>query len=208
MLRFVSFLVVFFWFILSERCNQRYVILELPFQRALYVCRVRGRRSCLIGLSQALWAHLHYIRGRHGQSTAEPFVGFDLDMWFKQRYRIFLFSRKSSPLTHSLNSENFVFFLFPFFRKKKTVLGKVCKPLTRQKNWMSPKKGQKRSKKGKKCSFSHFGRVFFSFKKVCFFLLLLFFFFLEKFTLHSLTHFQRAEKKKSTEKKTHFSLTH
>ena len=77
-------------------------------------------------------------------------------------------------------------------------VGKVCKPRTRQKS-RSP---QKMSKKVKQqvllCNFSNFVSVFFPRKKnpenvFCF---------LEKFTLHSVTHFQRAEKK------TPFSFTH
>ena len=72
---------------------------------------------------------------------------------------------------------------------------------------MYAKKGPKRSKKGKLFGFSNFGGVFYFFPKN--FENGLFFFFLEKFTLHSLTHFQRAEKKKQRwKKKTPFSLTH
>ena len=66
---------------------------------------------------------------------------------------------------------------------------------------MYAKKGPKRSKKGKLFGFSNFGGVFYFFPKN--FENGLFFFFLEKFTLHSLTHFQRAEKKNSTGKKKH-----
>ena len=71
---------------------------------------------------------------------------------------------------------------------------------------MYAKKGPKRSKKGKLFGFSNFGGVFYFFPKN--FENGLFFFFLEKFTLHSLTHFQRAEKKNSTGKKNNTIFTH
>ena len=56
----------------------------------------------------------------------------------------------------------------------------------------------------------NFGLRFkFDFLQDCFFLYLVFFFFLEKFTPHSLTRFQKPEKKNMAgSKKTAFSLTH
>ena len=62
---------------------------------------------------------------------------------------------------------------------------------------------KKRSKIGKKTVFQILQVFFFSQKNLKTFR----FFFPEKFTLHSLTHFQKAEKKR-LQKKTPFSLTH
>ena len=126
-----------------------------------------------------------------------------------QRYRIFFSPEKFAP--HSLTRflESCFFFIFTC-RKKKTLVfffcGKVCKPLTRQKNWDL----QKKVKKGKKLvlfAVFQFLEVFF-FSRIVFFLLLFFFFPGKVYT--SLTHSisKPGKKKTGQKKKTPFSLTH
>ena len=97
------------------------------------------------------------------------------------------------------------------FRKKKKSCffffpGKVCKPLTRPKNWMSPKKGQNWSKKAKK-TVLHIFEVFFFFSQKIFFLLLFFFFPGKVYT--SLTHsISKPGKKKNRPEKKNTIFTH
>ena len=98
------------------------------------------------------------------------------------------------------NSGNILFCFFSFFRKKKQsfFLPRKCLQDTHSpKKMISPKK---RSKTGKKNSFSNFGGVLFFPKKSE----NISFFFPEKFTLHSLTHFQKAKKKQHWKKKHNF----
>ena len=87
---------------------------------------------------------------------------------------VFFFPRKNLPLTHSFNFWEFCFFFLPIFERKKKVffiLGKFCKPLTRQKSGCPQEKVKKGKKKAKKNSFSNFGGVFFfqkNLKTFCF----------------------------------------
>merc|ERR1712002_637318 len=98
----------------------------------------------------------------------------------RQRNRIFFPEKIHRSLTHSF-SENFVFFVFLFFRQKTVFFfpRKSLQATHSPKKMISPKKGQKRSKQAKK-SYSNFGGVFFSQKNLKTFR---FFFFPEKFTL-------------------------
>ena len=115
---------------------------------------------------------------------------------------VFFSPEKFAP--HSLTRflEN-CFFFFHVSEKKTPVFfpRKSLKATHPPKKLRSPKKGQKRSKNVNFCTFSNFCGVFFI-SKLVFFLWFLFFF-LEKFTPHSLTHFQRARKKKQAGKQKH-----
>ena len=126
----------------------------------------------------------------------------------------FFFPRKSLGGTHSLTLGTFRFFFFPCFGKKKKQAfffffpGKVCKPLTQLRDGKPPKKGQKRTKTAPFVQFQIFSLLFFFFPKI-WIKILFFFFSQEKFTRHSLTRFQRAEKKKnSAGKKKNTIFTH
>ena len=117
-------------------------------------------------------------------------------------WRIFLFPWKSLSLTHSLNFEQFCFFYFPTFGKKKHLFFFSSEKFVSHSLAKKADDPKNRSEKVKK----RYLEVFFIFsrkilKTVCFF-------FPGK-VYTSLTHsFSKSGKKTAREKKTQFSLTH
>ena len=113
----------------------------------------------------------------------------------------FFFTRNSlPPLTHSI-FKNFVFYFFTFWKKKYKLFFFFRKSLQAT---HSPEE-RIPTKKGPKhvffVIFSHFGCFFFHQH-------FLFFFSQEKFTTHSLTPLQEAEKKKTAGEKKNTIFTH
>ena len=122
-----------------------------------------------------------------------------LSFFFLFKPKVSYFFSPEKFTSHSLTQILRTLFFFPVFPRKSLQGHSLAQ------NFGCPQKKVKNGQKRQNKQFFTFWRCFF-FPILFFFVVV--FFFLEKFTLHSLTHFQRAKKKTALEKKTPFSLTH